>query len=180
MKVMETKTKRNLVIWSIVLLVVLNISSLATIWYHRYQFRKENRAERFERRGRNMPDGAPHRFRQMPPFLTETLDLSEKQHHDLDSIWFHYNNQRRLLEDSMNRIRAEMFNILMEKSLDSGLYENLSGQQTRLLKELNDTMLEMNRTIRDNLSEDQQNAYAEKMEEMRNKMSRERRQRTRK
>ena len=96
---MEARTKRNIAIWAIIILVLLNISSLATIWYHRYQFKQQQFAEanrRFEGRSEAMA----RRAGKLPPFISEGFDLSAEQKITLDSIWHHFNSQRTNLEES--------------------------------------------------------------------------------
>lgn len=176
---MEAKTKRSITIWVVVVLVILNISSLATIWYHRYQFRQQRLAQ-VERRFDGRNEVMNRRRSQMPPFITEALELSPEQKNTLDSIWSHFNFKRQLLEDSMEQNRRQMFRFMMAANLDTGKYEELSENQTRMLRELNYTLLEMNRTIRANLTEDQQNTMIEKMEKMQQRATRERRHRLRK
>ena len=117
---------------------------------------------------------------QMPPFLVKDLDLTSAQQTTLDSIWVYYNQQRRILEDSMDRNRVRMFSVMMAESLDTGNYEALSENQNMLMRDLNNTMLRMNRSIRANLTPDQQKALTEKMQNIRSMMPRERRHRTRK
>lgn len=177
---METKTKRTLIIWAIIVLVLLNISSLGTIWFHRYQFKKSRQTESQDRRFEGRRSGENRRMKQMPPFLLRGIDLAAKQKTSLDSIWVLYNGQRRMLEDSMNSNRTELFNIMMQETLDTGLYEELSDRQAGIMRELNDTMLNMNRTIRGQLTEEQQTILLENMQNLRSRMSHERRQRIRK
>ena len=177
---METKTKRNLVIWAIIVLVLLNISSLGTIWYHRYQFKKVRQTERPDRRFDGRRPSENRRMGQLPSFMLKGMDLSEEQKAKLDSTWHHFNRKRRVLEDSMNSNRGRMFDIIMNETLDTGQYEELSAKQAGIMRELNDTMLKMNRTMRANLTEEQQKALSENMQRIKNRMPRERRQRVRK
>ena len=178
---MEPRTKRNLAIWAIALLVILNISSLATIWYHRYQFKNERRGELKERRFDSRRGHEGQSRHRMPPFMVRNLALSEEQEANLDSIWGYFNQRRRLLEDSMNSTRRTMFTTMTADELDTNKYESLSQQQVALMIELNLAMLEMNRAIRDNLSEDQRRLFSERMQELQSRRRpQERRQRTRK
>lgn len=174
---MEAKTKRNIIIWAIIVLVLLNISSLGTIWYHRYQFKKQ-RSELKDRRFEGRRPAGKQAIRQRPPYMFRELDLSEDQKKNLDSIWQHFNGQRKILEDSMDNNRIRMFGVMMDEKLDTARYEELSENQANLIRELNDTMLAMNRQIRANLSEGQQKVLTEKMQEIRTRrMPRERRNR---
>lgn len=177
---METKTKRNLAIWAIALLIILNLSSLGTIWFHRYQFKKERRIEQKDRRSEGRRGPMNQRMRGMPPFIEKSLDLTTEQKTTLETIWNHFDTKKRAIEDSMNINRVQMFDIMMEEDLDSGLYEELSEKQSALFRQLNDTMLEMNRSVRANLSEEQKHTLTEKMKEMRKRRPQERRQRMRK
>lgn len=177
---METKTKKNLAIWAIALLIILNLSSLGTIWFHRYQFKKERRVEQKDRRLESRRGPMNERTRRMPQFIEKSLNLSKDQKSTLDTIWNHFDTKKRVIEDSMNSNRAKMFDIMMEENLDSGMYEELSETQSTLFRELNDTMLEMNRSVRANLSDEQKQTLTEKMKEMRKRRPQERRQRMRK
>lgn len=177
---METKTKRNLALWAIGLLIILNLSSLGTIWFHRYQFKKANKHEHRESRFEGRRGQMSQRMHRVPRFIDGSMELSEQQKEVIDTIWNHFNTKRRVLEDSMNKNRVRMFDIMMEESLDSGMYEELSQSQSILFRELNDTMLEMNRTLRDNLTEEQRQIMTQKMKEMRQRRPQERRQRMRK
>jgi uncharacterized membrane protein len=177
---METKTKRNIVIWAIIVLVLLNISSLGTIWYHRYQFKKVRQTERQDRRFDGRRPSENRRMGQIPPFMLKGMALSAEQKADLDSTWRYFNSKRRVLEDSMNSNRRRMFDIMMNETLDTGLYEVLSAKQSGIMRELNDTMLKMNRTMRTNLTEEQQKVLSDNMQRIKNRMPHERRQRVRK
>ena len=73
-----------------------------------------------------------------------------------------------------------MFGVMMAETLDTSSYEALSEEQSQLMRELNRTMLNMNRTIRANLTDEQQQALSERMQDIRRRTPQERRHRTRK
>lgn len=177
---METKTKRNLAIWVIALLVVLNLSSLGTIWFHRYQFKKDKRIEQRDKRFESRRGARSQRSGKMPPFIEKSLNLNQEQKITIDSIWSHFDKQKRTLEDSMHQNRLNMFSIMMEEELDTSKYEELSKIQAVLLRKLNDTMLTMNRSMRGNLSEEQREILVSKFKEMRQKNPQDRRRQMRK
>ena len=102
---METKTKKTLVIWTIALLIVLNLSSLATIWYHRYQFKKSKSIEQRDQRLESRRGGRFQRSGKMPSFIEKSLNLSKDQEVIIDSIWSQFHIQKRTIEDSMDQNR---------------------------------------------------------------------------
>ena len=106
MTTMETKTKKNLIIWGIVFLVLLNVSSLGTIWYHRYQFNKVKREKVVRDNTRRTP--ASREKQQGPPsFLTKELNLSEEQMKEFSKIWTKHTTRRNDLELKMNENRTD-------------------------------------------------------------------------
>ena len=175
---MEAKTKRNITIWAIVLLIVLNISSLSTIWYHRYQFRKSMQAEQRDRRINDRRDIRPNdRGKRMPPFIVKGLDLSDQQKVTIDSIWKYFENKRTILEDSMDQNRRKMFALMAEEELDTSVYEEISATQMALFREMNDTMFKMNREVRTNLTDEQNKLLTERYKEMRKRANTQHRRR---
>ena len=173
---METKTKKNLAIWAIALLVLLNVSSLATIWYHRYQFNNNKRVENREHRTEARRGTMAPRSRTMPPFIKESLKLTPDQSEILDSIWQQHGRQRANYEDSLHKIRQQMFAIMAQEAIDTIAYQALSNTQIDLFMKLNQSMLDMNQEVRANLSEEQQKMLAENFKKMRERGPRERRQ----
>ena len=127
MKIMETKTKRNFIIWGVVFLVILNISSLGTIWYHRYQF-THNRMQRnsMENSPRKRSQRAQSGNHRGPSILTKDLDLSDKQNQRFDSVWQHYSKFRRGLETKMESNRKEMGLIMLKEEIDTSAVEDLN------------------------------------------------------
>lgn len=160
---METKSKRNILIWAIILLVILNISSLTTIWYHRYQ----NKA-RIERLGKNkmLPQGKKYRARKgvnASKLLARNLKLSSGQQEKFDSIWSFYSVQKLDYEDIMNENHFKMSNILGQAIVDTSEFYALSDQQGLLLIKLNQSMMAMNIAMRNTLDERQMQTFLQKI-----------------
>lgn len=171
MIIMETKTKKNLIIWGVVLLVLLNVTSLGTIWYHRYQFKNE-RAKRenvARENGRRMQQ--PREPRQgVPPFLIKNLELTDEQMKMFTSIWDIHSVERRSLEDKMNENRVAMGELLSKAELDSTTFLQTSAEQVRLMQDLDYTMLKMNLEIREILSKEQLNEFLSRLDQLNKRM----------
>ena len=181
---METKTKRAIAIWAIVLLVVLNISSLGTIWFHRYQFRQETPSLARKDRLPMNPRGKS-RTRQttqgLPGFFAEKMNLTPTQKELMDSIWASYRSQKEFLEDEMHKNRRAMLALLSLEELDTSAYRKLSSNQTELLARLDNSLLEMSIAFRANLNETQRELLNENFRRRRGRMmSREHQPRERK
>ena len=164
---MEARTKKSLVIWGIVLLVLLNISSLGTIWYNRYQVK----SKKLTRVNREWPDqqmksridrrtGAPHTY------ITKDLNLSEGQQKEFDTIWQRHFQERRAIEAELGKTRLEMGKVLNQDNIDSITFFALSESQAKLMQELNYTMLKMNKDLRVVLSEEQKDKFLKRLEKM--------------
>ena len=167
---METKTKKNLVIWGVVLLVVLNVTSLGTIWYHRYQFKNERvkRENAVRDNGRRM-QSREHR-QGVPPFLIKDLALTDEQKKKFSSIWDEHGTQRRTIEGRMNENRAAMSEVLSGSTLDSTTFLNISSDQVVLMQELDYTMLEMNRELRKILNNEQLDEFLGRLDRLNKRM----------
>jgi hypothetical protein len=166
---MEAKTKRNLIIWGIVFLVLLNVSSLGTIWYHRYQFRnnKMNTSLRDKAKDR-MSTRTMGRRQRTSAFITRNLDLTDKQQLKIDSIWRHYNDVRQGIEEEMEANRRDMGMIMSKADLDTIAFYEISALQSHLMLALDHSMVDMNLALRTTLNSDQMVFYL-KMLEMGNK-----------
>ena len=162
MKTMEAKTKRNLIIWGIVFLVMINISSLGTIWYHRYQFKhdrmnKSSREKMMDKRSQKM-------FRRGPVVLTRGLDLSELQRQEFDSIWKYYNKIRISVEERMEDNRKKMGAIMSKEKIDTSSFYAMSASQSRLMLELDHSMVNMNLALRSILNNEQIEVFLNRIE----------------
>jgi len=162
---MEAKTKRNLIIWSIVFLVVLNISSLGTIWYHRYQFR-ENKANNSFRE--NVMERKSHktiRHRQASSaIITRGLDLSEAQKDTFDSIWVYYNDKRQVIQQEMEENRRKMGIIMSNEDIDTSSFYAMSSIQSELMLALDHSMIDMNLALRSTLDSEQMDSFLKRIE----------------
>lgn len=159
----ETKSKRNLLIWSIILLVMLNISSLATIWYHRYQ--NKTGIEKV-RKSIILPQDRKYkanRHVRVSKLLSRDLDLSPSQHKKFDSIWSYYSTQKLEYEYVIAENRHKMSAIMGQANLDTTEFYGLSDEQAVLLKKLNRSMMAMNIEMRNTLDESQIGAFLKKI-----------------
>jgi uncharacterized membrane protein len=164
---MEAKTKRNLIIWGIVFLVLLNVSSLGTIWYHRYQFRNNKMNMSLKDK---MPDRRTNRTMRhrsgSPAALTRELDLSNNQREEFDSIWRHYNDIRRSIEEEMEVNRQEMGAIMSKADVDTSSFYAMSAMQSQLMLALDHSMIDMNLALRGTLNNEQMVSFLKRMEMM--------------
>jgi len=169
---MEAKTKRNLIIWSIVFLVLLNISSLGTIWFHRYQFRhnKMNRNFIDKTKDERSRGTRRHRLASTAGF-TSGLDLTDLQQQKFDSIWRYYNDIRQDIEDEMETNRQKMGKIMSEEEIDTSSFYRLSSLQTKLMATLDRTMIDMNLAFRSNLNPEQKTVFLQRIEKINKRKS---------
>ncbi len=168
---METKTKRSLIIWGIVILAILNVSSLGTIWYHRYQFKTEKLTRVNNERGHKRMPNRTDRMRKRPPVLSRGLGLTKEQELKFDSIWSEHAVAKRALDKKMNANRNSLGKILSAPSLDTVAYMEISQLQTDLMNEVNNSMLRMNMELRKTLNEEQLKAFLEKMDHLNKRMN---------
>jgi hypothetical protein len=168
---METKTKRSLIIWGIVILAILNVSSLGTIWYHRYQFKTEKLTRVNNERGHQRMQNRADRMHKRPPVLSRGLGLTSAQESKFDSIWKEHAIEKRNIEKQMNSNRNALGKILSAQSLDTMAYMEISQMQTDLMRDLNKSMLGMNKELRKTLNEEQLKLFLEKMEQLNRRMN---------
>jgi uncharacterized membrane protein len=161
---METKTKRNLIIWSIVFLVLLNISSLGTIWYHRYQFRQNKANNSFREKVMDRKSYRTMRQRQGSSVIARGLDLSDAQQEDFDSIWIYYNDKRQMIQQEMEENRREMGIIMSKEDLDTSSFYAVSSVQSKLMLALDHSMINMNLALRSTLTSDQMEPFLKSIE----------------
>jgi len=162
---MEAKTKRNLIIWGIVFLVLLNISSLGTIWYHRYQFRENRENSSFREKVIDRKSQRTMRHRQGgATIITRGLDLSDDQQDAFDSIWKHYNNTRQVIQQEMEENRREMGVIMSKEAIDTSSFYAMSSVQSQLMLALDHSMIDMNLALRSALNSDQMDSFLSRIE----------------
>ena len=168
---MEAKTKRNLTIWGVILLVLLNVTSLATIWYHRYQYGNTRMDRRHEVRSLNQHKQVrAKRGSVRTLYMSRGLELNTSQQEKFDSIWNQYSAIRRDVEEEMVKNRREMSLIISEINIDTTKFNELSANQGILMQELDHSMITMNMALRTTLNDDQLKAFLAKVETMSNRM----------
>ncbi len=115
-------TKKRLISWGIVLLVVMNISSLATVWF--LQHRREPQSER---------GGPPPR---MMPFLRNELQLADAQVEQISNLQRQHFDQVRVIRDGMRKLKQDLFGELSmdEPDVDkvNSLAQQVGGRHTEL------------------------------------------------
>ena len=165
---MEAKTKRNLIIWSVVVLVLLNITSLATIWYHRYQFGNTRMDRRYNAKSMNQHNKQMKSRREsgITTYISKGLELSDGQQSQFDSIWNKYTNIRHEAEKEMDYNRQKMGLLMSKIDIDTNEFNKLSANQAILMNELNHSMISMNLALRASLNDDQLVLFLTKVEKM--------------
>ena len=162
---MEAKTKRNLIIWGIVFLVLLNISSLGTIWYHRYQFRHNKANNSFKEKVMDKRSHRTMRHKQgSSTVMTRGLDLSDTQQDEFDSIWMYYNEKRQAIEQEMEANRRQMGSIMSKEDLDTSSFYAISSVQSQLMLALDHSMVDMNLALRTTLNSEQVASFLKRIE----------------
>lgn len=164
---MEAQTKKNLIVWGIIILVVLNLSSLGTIWYHRYNFKRDilNR-DNIERR---MPRDGTRGSRQGQRsiyYLSRDLNLSEEQQGQFNAIWEQHLEQRTNIAQEMSMNRKEMIKIMSLPEVDTSRYKELAGLQAELILLMDKAMMDMNLELRQVLNNDQLPLFLNKIGQM--------------
>ncbi|MFC2151914.1 Spy/CpxP family protein refolding chaperone [Bacteroidota bacterium] len=99
---MNTKTKKTLLIGTIILLLVINISALSTIYYHK-KIRSKKSAEIS-----NVQKDA--RVRGMRRYIQEELNFSEEQYKQFREIHTEYMTSSQEIASELNKKRSEMMN----------------------------------------------------------------------
>jgi Spy/CpxP family protein refolding chaperone len=168
---MEAKTKKNLIVWGVVLLVLLNVTSLSTIWYHRYQF-DNNRIDRrnsVKSMNQHKKMQSKHESRRTS-YISRGLDLSPSQQDKFDSIWNQYSAIRKDVEKEMENNRQKMSFLMSDIDIDTNKFNKLSVNQGILMQELDHSMISMNLALRTNLTDEQLKAFLTKVETMSKRM----------
>ena len=176
---MEKKNKRQLLIWAIVVLVIINISSLSTIWFKRVQYNRTGRVEMRDQREHRRPAEMEERRRgemreKFSQRFQKELDLSESQSNAVDSIHNLYFEQRRLLTQELAELKSKLDASLASTNLDEDSLNYLVEMQSASFTALNENAVQMNLAVRSVLNEDQIESFTATL----NKTNK-RRQRTR-
>ena len=163
---METKSKRNLLIWSVILLVLLNLTSLATIWFHRFQ----NKAsfERTEKVNRHVGDKkrSINNSDRLSKYLGRDLHLTSDQRQKFDSTWSYYAVQKLDYEQQLHSNRFEMSEIMSEINPDTTQFYTLSLEQGKILQQLDRSMLSLNIAMRETLDTDQMETFRQNIKKL--------------
>lgn len=165
---MEAKTKRNLIIWSVVILVLLNITSLATIWYHRYQAgtTRMDRRSNTKSMTQHNKQMKSRRGSAITAYISKGLELTDAQQNQFDSVWNKYTNIRQEAENEMEDNRQKMGLLMSKIDIDTNEFNKLSAKQAILMNELNHSMITMNLALRTTLNDEQLELFLTKVEKM--------------
>ena len=164
---MDSSTKRKIWVWVVIILIVVNVSSLATIGYHRYEFRQKRKSEMRDTKGRT--DRTEQRRGERRSFSTyykESLNLTEEQSKQMDSVQQYYVQQRHELSKEMGQLRNELEQELSAAELDELHLQELSEQQAFLFNRMNESTIAMNIAVRSFLLPEQIPTYIEQLKKI--------------
>lgn len=145
---MNIKTKKTLLIGTIIILLVVNISALSTIIYN-----KKVRAK-MEDEISNVQDGI--RIQGMRRFLQEELNLSEEQFHKFKDINTNYNRDSRKIAFQMRKKRYEMMKEIAKKNPNFGNLDQIAQDIGSLHYELKKLTINHFIELKDVCDEEQQ------------------------
>ena len=170
---MEKSSKRKILIWAVIILMIINISSLATIWFHKVQYKRMNRTEIGDRRapretrnGDRRNNGKDMR-REFSRRFQNHLNLTDAQATTVDSIHSHYFEQRRELTKKLADLKSKLDEELASVQLDQDSLDMLITQQSSYFNDLNNNAVQMNLAIRSVLDEEQVKSYIQTLKKER-------------
>jgi hypothetical protein len=164
---MENAKIRKILIWAVILLVIVNITSLASIWYHRFQFRQMKSTEMRDRR--QGVDRITRRRGEMKKFserYKESLGLTAGQSKKVDSIHSQYDNERRQIAKEMGKLRRALGTELMAAEIDQDTLRYFSERQSQLFSRMNGNTIDMNIAIRSVLLPEQVPSYIKQLKKL--------------
>jgi len=116
-------TKNRLLFWGIVLLVLMNVSSLATVWYQQRQ-----RAE--------LPQEPMRPPRDVADFLKRRLELSPAQAEEMVQLQQQHFQTARTLRNEIRELKQSLFDELTGEAADSARVDSIAAQIGRKHSEL--------------------------------------------
>lgn len=164
---MEKSTKRRILIWSIIVLVIINVASLGTIWFHKFGPRHKGRqVERVDRHRSSSRDfSKTDRIRK----LHQALKLDNSQSEKFDSIFESHAEARRSNLKKMGELKKLLNDELRQGELNQDTIDLLLLQQVDLFKEGNNQIVEMNLALRELLSNEQREKLSKYMDNARSR-----------
>lgn len=178
---MEKSSKRKILIWAVAILIIINISSLATIWFHRIQNKRTSRTEirdqrpPSEERNRDRRNNGQDMRREFSRRFQNALNLTAVQSTAVDSIHSHYFEQRRVLTHKLADLKSKLDAELASEQLDQDSLDMLITQQSSYFNDLNNNAVQMNLAIRSVLDEEQVKSYTQTLKKERTRRLRSRR-----
>jgi len=164
---MTSILKKRAIVWGIIVLVVVNISSLATIWFHKYQGRRHHAGyyvapkSRLRQEGQHM--SISHRFERV---LKRELNLSDFQITQLDSIKTTLKLRAPKEGSDIINTRKALADAMSKPIVDTILVEQLLAQEVAKFEKMNRAMVDMNFAIRSILNKEQLSDFLKLLEEM--------------
>jgi Spy/CpxP family protein refolding chaperone len=131
---MDYFNKKRLTFWGVALLVVMNISALATIWFQRH------RPNAFLRGPEQRPPGRePRADDRINTFLKHELGLTETQIGKFVSLQREHFRSAKAIHDRIRDLKRDLFNELSASTPDTVKADRLAdeiGMQQRELEKL--------------------------------------------
>jgi Spy/CpxP family protein refolding chaperone len=130
---MDYFNKKRLAFWGVTLLVIMNISALATIWFQRH------RPKELLSRPEPQPSGRePRADDRINTFLKQELDLTETQTGKFVSLQREHFRSAKAIHDRIRDLKRELFNELSVSAPDTvkagRLADEIGAQQRELEK----------------------------------------------
>lgn len=119
---MDYFKKKQLVFWGIALLVVMNISALATVWYQQHRLPPPH-----EMPGPQPPD---------PRFLHRELGLSQQQVQQFAELQRSHFEQASRIQQAIRQLKEEQFQQLTAASSDAARADSIAGEIGHLQAQL--------------------------------------------
>jgi Spy/CpxP family protein refolding chaperone len=114
--------------WIILFLLVTNVSTIATFWYHKKAETKEREL---------VQDSVPLRTGQgFGRMLKERLNLSDEQNQQMRDIRRGYHQQSNQITNQMQAVRTEIYQEMIKTPPDTVKIEKLAGEIGSLHKNL--------------------------------------------
>jgi len=149
---MKPEIKNSLLLWSVIILIIINVSSLGTMWYHKSSRSKRARVTHSQRQAPRQQRGNS---------MSEKLALSDGQKNAFDSLYkLHRSNSSKLMAE-MRKNREAMQTLVMSESVELDSIKSLNYKNSQIYEALSWGQLEMHRNRMQILNAEQQKKYKE-------------------
>ena len=109
-------TKVRVLTWVVIALTVLNITTLSTIFWHKYQFRHDE--------GRDKDRFQMNEPRRMGKLFDQKLHLTKEQKEQFGKIHFTFRESSHKIINDMQLVRKNMIDEMKKKNIDTTVLYN--------------------------------------------------------